>query len=394
MPGPELTPKMEDRKVQTDALCPDPNNPRFAVEDNELVNHAQSGDPGVIRRTFKKMLEGTHGRDHDVQEVENSIISKGWQPIDAIFVRQFEKDPNKYVVLEGNRRVCALHNLLDANNDKCTDELREQIKEIEVKVVMPALGETTDEEEKALQTQIGYLLGIRGFGSLKSWAPFAQSQQLYRRYLKMSDQDDSTFAWNPDFLEHLSHQLSVDTKMVKERISVYRVMCQIKDHPNLGECEEGGGLQAGHYSFVKEALQVTADDYISMNEETMQITDKSMDRLLSLANFEKKQRKDSPIPNAPEWRELNNMLNEEDDDEKKSEMLKRIEDDRATPSSVWSVRKVQLKSSRWDQWLGDVRDVLEPLPNAHLDENNLEHCSTLKDVTKVVSELDKRDQVI
>jgi hypothetical protein len=390
----KLIPEMQAKKVHTDTLCLDPNNPRFAVDEADLVNHENSSDPGVIRRTIEKMKNGTNGKMHDVQEVEDSILAKGWQPVDAIFVRQFQKEPDRYVVLEGNRRVCALQQLLDPEHDKCTDELRELIKRIEVMVVLPAIGDTTSEKEKAVLTQIGYLLGIRGFGSLKSWPPFAQSQQLYKRYLKMSGQNDETFAWNDDYLESLSHQMSVDMKIVKERISVYRVMCQIQDHPHLGEIEEGGGLKSNHYSFVKEALQVTADDYISMNDETMQISDESMDRLLSLANFEKKKRKESPIPNTDEWRSLNSMLKEEEDIDKKSDMLKRIEVERVCPSDVWNARKVQLKSNRWDQWLGDVRDVLAPLTNNQFDETSPDHCSTLKDVAKVVSCLEKRDEEI
>lgn len=385
-----LIPEMEDRMVRTDTLCLDPNNPRFAVDDSDIVDHAKSGDSGVIKRTFEKMEKGTHSHHHDVEEVQNSIVAKGWQGVDAIFVRQFQKGPDRYVVLEGNRRVCAIHNLLQ----DCPDDLREQIEKIEVKVVLPAIGETTDEEEKAVQAQVGYLLGIRGFGSLKSWPPFAQSQQIYRRYLKMAGQDDDTFTWNPDFLERLSHQLSVDMKIVKERISVYRVMCQAMAHPKLENCEEGGGVQGSHYSFVKEALQVTADDYISMDEETMHITDESMDHLLCLADFEKKGRKGSPIPNTSEWRQLNSMLNEEDDDEKKAEMLKRIVVDRVAPSSVWSVRKVQRKSNRWDQWLGSVHDVLAELRVSELDPSNADHVSTLNDVAEVVLELDGRDEVI
>src|SRR3989338_8342436 len=90
-----------------DDLMLDPNNPRFSKHHEELVAEGKYGDPEIQMLTLSKMLE-----EQEVEELENSILSKGFAPVDNIFIRKIPDGTDKYYVVEGNRRIAAIKNLL------------------------------------------------------------------------------------------------------------------------------------------------------------------------------------------------------------------------------------------------------------------------------------------
>src|SRR5262245_29754210 len=104
-----LRPELAPIRVPLAKLLLDPNNPRFLEEHAARVPEEDFADSGVQNTAAVRM--GSYRLD----ELEQSITTNGWQPVDMIFVRQLVKLPGHYVVLEGNRRLMALRNLRDKN---------------------------------------------------------------------------------------------------------------------------------------------------------------------------------------------------------------------------------------------------------------------------------------
>lgn len=78
----------------------DPNNPRF-VDDNWLtILDERIDQENVQREAQEKMI-----RFHDVDKLRMNMEINGFLPIDQVIVREFK--PDKFVVLEGNRRITA-----------------------------------------------------------------------------------------------------------------------------------------------------------------------------------------------------------------------------------------------------------------------------------------------
>ena len=65
-----------------------------------------------------------------VNEIKESIRANGYVPVDYIFVRKHTGKNDRYIVLEGNRRITAILELLREEN--LDERLRESLKEIEV----------------------------------------------------------------------------------------------------------------------------------------------------------------------------------------------------------------------------------------------------------------------
>ena len=107
----ELVPRLKPIKVDPGKLLLDPNNPRFVTSHDDHVAYDRIADPAEIDRTARRMFPGGKDDEFRIEELVNSILRNGWQSIDSIFVRRY-MDTDYYVVLEGNRRVTAIREIL------------------------------------------------------------------------------------------------------------------------------------------------------------------------------------------------------------------------------------------------------------------------------------------
>jgi hypothetical protein len=78
----------------------DPNNPRFTAVDWDYVP-VELWDKAEVQEIAQRRLVA----DFDVEKLRMSMEVNGFLSIDQVIVKKFAED--KYVVLEGNRRICA-----------------------------------------------------------------------------------------------------------------------------------------------------------------------------------------------------------------------------------------------------------------------------------------------
>jgi hypothetical protein len=139
----------------------DPNNPRFYGTDWQFVADERITDPlvqaEVQQRLTKLGLEG----------LQMSIEANGYLPIDRVVVREF--GPQQYVVLEGNRRICATKQIIEAQRSGATvsKEVFESLRKI------PTLQYTGSDEDAAWIFQ-----GIRHITSIREWSSYSKAKLL------------------------------------------------------------------------------------------------------------------------------------------------------------------------------------------------------------------------
>lgn len=80
------------------AIFLDPNNPRFVGSEWQYV-------PDSSIEAAQEAIRLRLVADFDVDKLRMNMEVNGYLPIDRVIVRQFH--PGKYVILEGNRRICA-----------------------------------------------------------------------------------------------------------------------------------------------------------------------------------------------------------------------------------------------------------------------------------------------
>jgi hypothetical protein len=382
----QILPKLRQLEVSPDKLVLDPNNPRLITNDEQRVPEEHSADPGVIEETRRK-LGGIGDEKNDrfeIRELERSILTNGWQPIDFIFVKAFQ-DSGKYLVLEGNRRVAAIRNILSRGDVE--KEIRSSLQSIEV---MEVMGNGPPEQ---LHEQVNYLLGVRHHGSLRKWSPFAQAYNIYRRYLELSKQDDKTFRWDGKIGQQIANALSIPLDQVNERLRVFRVMQQAGNVPEVRNSEQsGGGMKDRYYSVCRDGLMSgkrALQSFIQQDQATFLLDEQGVERLEHLCHFSRVRREGAPLNNPQEWRPLGNILADEDE-EKRKENIRLVLELKEKPSVVWAKRADELRKLQWDKWLQRVVLVLSTIQIG--DDFGPDAKTTIEKLCDLIEVLDAQDK--
>ncbi|MGE5491526.1 MAG: hypothetical protein ACM31P_09620 [Actinomycetota bacterium] len=167
-----LTNQLSPVDVALEQLYLDPNNPRFVDSEWQLVPEDRIADTDVQEKISKLMMER-----HSVGRLLMNMEVNGFLPIDRVIVREFAE--GKYVVLEGNRRICAAKTISSYGNDttKVSDEVKNSIQTISV------LRYTGGDVNAAWIFQ-----GLRHISGIEDWSAFNKAKLL----VEQMEEDDLT----------------------------------------------------------------------------------------------------------------------------------------------------------------------------------------------------------
>src|ERR1700676_5279560 len=114
---PDLPGLLVPKTISLNDILLDPNNPRFAAlgQPIDAVPEPRFAEKRVQDQAYDRMKTPRF----DVPELRDAIKNLGFLPMDRIVVRRWHgpenQQPQKYVVIEGNRRLAALKWLLELN---------------------------------------------------------------------------------------------------------------------------------------------------------------------------------------------------------------------------------------------------------------------------------------
>lgn len=165
------------KSIPLQNLYLDPNNYRFIDNENYVkVSEELITDDKIQLRTRNFILGKT--RDN-VKDLIDSFKKNGYLPVDQIQVKRI--DENKYVVVEGNRRVTALYQLWEDNkNGNNIGNLDESIFD-EVPIVFYA-----DADEKHHHI----LMALKHISGNKKWSPVNQAMLINDMVEKYNMKED------------------------------------------------------------------------------------------------------------------------------------------------------------------------------------------------------------
>lgn len=160
--------------LNLDQLLLDANNPRFAElgDSSAPVPEHRFAEERVQKAAFDKMKLPKF----NVTELRDTIKELGFLPMDRIVVREWKGNtelPQKYVVIEGNRRVTALRWLIelhDAGKETFSDNQLAALRNLEVLVL---------DETRAPKTARWILPGLRHVSGIKEWGPYQKARMVY-----------------------------------------------------------------------------------------------------------------------------------------------------------------------------------------------------------------------
>lgn len=165
-----------DRVPMTRILL-DPNNYRFRnLEGWHSVSPTRFHEDGVQQRATQ-LLRGT--KSFELALLKDSIRTNGYVPLEYIVVRPYVQepppDPQTYVVVEGNRRIAAMHWLLeDESAGIC--ELPHDTKDFLLNPVVLILTAAADSDDPSIDV----LMAIRHVSGVKMWGAYQQARLIVR----------------------------------------------------------------------------------------------------------------------------------------------------------------------------------------------------------------------
>lgn len=217
-----------ESKIPLDDLLLDPNNPRFMKHSNDRVAEDNFDSEGVQENAYSQMLE--QHNNFEIDELVDAIMADGFMEVDKIFV---DKIGDKYLVIEGNRRVTALKTILRKHRAKKPgfEKLPIGVSDHDYKIPCVVINHKNKEEKAQL---IRKILGLRHHGSILPWKPLPSSFNLYDSYMAelcegnaAAAQDPAKFEYRPPIAKKVAAMFSVKLSEVRSKVRLYRTYLQL-----------------------------------------------------------------------------------------------------------------------------------------------------------------------
>lgn len=158
-----LNKELEDIALQLENIFLDPNNPRFISKNWNDISDEHISDDAVQKMTRLKLEQ-----EFSIDKLVDNIKINGFLTIDRIIVKKISD--NQYVVLEGNRRICAAKAIMESylkNSESVTEDVTESLKEIKCLIY------TGSEKQPAWVFQ-----GLRHIIGIQEWPAYNKARLL------------------------------------------------------------------------------------------------------------------------------------------------------------------------------------------------------------------------
>jgi hypothetical protein len=164
---------MTRREINLDNILLDPNNPRFSElgEPADVVPESRFAEPHVQRNAFEKMKR----ENFDVSELRDTIKTLGFLQMDRVVVRPWRGNSavaDKYVVVEGNRRIAALKWLIELNQAGRETFSAEQLSNYTLLEVLVL------DDLNAPDSARWILPGLRHVSGIKEWGAYQKARAV------------------------------------------------------------------------------------------------------------------------------------------------------------------------------------------------------------------------
>jgi hypothetical protein len=207
--------------IKIDDLILDPNNPRFSKHHRDLTPLENYDLPEVQEETLRLM----NNKSFEIDDLISSIKTKGFVNIDNIFVKRLN---SKYLIIEGNRRITAIKNLLKLHADGKIKDIPEDIYNTFKKIDCIDLTENKADE-------VDFVLGLRHHGSIKPWDALPSAFNIYKRYmvdfckLRSVVNNPDQFEYDTKIAKTIANLYSIKLSEVRDKLKTYRVYLQLYD---------------------------------------------------------------------------------------------------------------------------------------------------------------------
>ncbi len=280
---------LKEIPIPTEDLFLDANNPRF-IRDLEQPVKVTDQD---IEKEQEALLErfsrnpAPENPDFDVTNIKDlydSMLRIGFVGIDRIVVRPLKNRKNKYLVIEGNRRIATVKSLHRDYKDRRSPldhpSTRKDFEshESSFKKMTAMLLDTDDLTDEQIDHKVAILLGIRHHGSLLEWDALPKAFNIYTAYME-EEPVLETFQFVNKKARAVANRLCIQTSDVTSALRTYVAYLQARDRFHE--------VQDDHYSLLEYAIKDRHlnSSYFTVDPDTFELDEKSLTKLNTVCQF-------------------------------------------------------------------------------------------------------------
>jgi hypothetical protein len=237
--------------IDVGLLLFDPSNPRFGGRSKKYTL-------SEIEQQQEKIQRILEGEPHHALRLVESFVKNGFIRYEPLVVRQIEQ---KFVVIEGNRRLAAVRYILKNKDGSYDDALLKKFKEIPVLVFHQA-----DDQSHIRDMRV--YLGVRHLFGFKDWP--AESKAVFLDEQVKSAED----------LERTVDELGIKKPAIRRYLVPFRMMRKAGPHLK--------GISDREFWVLGEALTRSAiPEYIELevDPDTLEVSGYNSRKLEKLIDF-------------------------------------------------------------------------------------------------------------
>ncbi|MXN64768.1 hypothetical protein GR183_07605 [Stappia sp. GBMRC 2046] len=341
---------MRAEALPLNQLLLDPNNYRLQEQDNFVqiesnrfhLDRVQNGTMTRLRR-------------ENLRPLRDSIFSNGFLEIERIVVAPYEHADNKYLVIEGNRRVAALLQL----KEEFEGGINVPQSVVDVFDAVPCLIADADGQDAFFREAI---MGIRHVGGIKEWGG-------YQRAKLIADLQD-THALDPS---SIAQRLGLSVQEVNRRYRAYRALQQMRDDEVYSEFATASMYPLFHEAIslpsVREWLNWNAAENEFQNEENKEI----FYQLITPRNVGQDDEREPKIRTYAEVRQLREILANAD---ARAELL-RLDRDLVDAMAIATQGNM---ARRWRNEVAEAKSALANIPGVEIQSFGEEETQAINEL--------------
>lgn len=223
--------------VPLESLYLDIENPRFVGNKKFVI--APNADP--LDMKLQEKIRKAIYEEFGINDLMDSIEQVGFLQMDRMVVRKHLED--KYIVVEGNRRLASLKTLKAAEEKKeiiLQEHIRNSIQTIEVLLL--------DLPDDSYKEATWFLQGIRHISGIKDWGPYQQAELVNTL---MNEQ-------NMNF-EKAGKAVGAGRKKAGQMLRAYKGLKQMEKDPIYGDKASPELFSHFEQAWVKNPIRIWLD---------------------------------------------------------------------------------------------------------------------------------------
>ena len=238
---------VEKIHVNIDDIYLDTKNPRFFGEkDFSLFD-----EDNIFDLKNQEIIRQYIVRKYGAMEIIESVLEVGFIPVDLVVLEQVD---DKFVVIEGNRRVAALKTIIGNVKRKEIELEEEKLKSISN---FEALKIVNNKKNNDLKKWI--LQGIRHVSGVRGWGPYQQSMLINELYYSHS----MTF-------KDIGKTIGIHYNRVSTMLRAYQALQQMKDDEKYKLKMDVSLFSYFEQAYIKKQIR----DWLGWDDDKKQYTNK------------------------------------------------------------------------------------------------------------------------